>query len=85
MTEVLIDNWSSVSNNWYGRYRDPYQHEFTDMTIGNCLHGKVYGHPLIEDGHRVHTSIIKKIEGDIVTTQTGTLYRLGEINPCYLK
>lgn len=89
MNEVLIENWSCISNNWVGFFRDPYQHEFVDFALGNCLHGKVYGHPRIEDGHRAHTSRIKVIDthGDFVRveTETGTIYRLGAPNTNFCK
>ena len=88
---VLIDNWSCVSFYWLGLQRDPFDNEFLPLELGNCLHGKVQGHPKIEDGHRAHTSIIKEISRDPVTfqdqviTETGTVYRLGKINPEFEK
>ena len=86
MNEVDIENWSCVSNEWFGRMRDPYAHEFVDLTVGNCLHGKVYGHPKIEDGHRAHTSKIVLIErGGRITTETGTVYLLGDKNQNFCK
>lgn len=44
--------------------------------------GKVYGHPRIEDGHRVITSEIVDITEDMVyiTTQN-TIYQLGTAKP----
>lgn len=81
MKEVLIENWSIVDSLFPGRCRDPYKHEFRDFTVGNCLHGKVYGHKRIEDGHRALTTPIRTINGDLITTDSETVYRLGAVNP----
>jgi hypothetical protein len=86
MNEVLIENWSCVAPNWWRPQSDPYKHEFTDFALGNALHGKVYGHPKIEDGHRAITSMIVGInwegeDGVLVTTESGTIYKLGAPNP----
>ena len=84
--EVCIEWWSCISNDWVGYRRDPFAHEFRDLAIGNCLHGKVYGHPKIQDGHRAHTSKITLIErGGRITTESGTVYLLGEMNPHFEK
>jgi hypothetical protein len=52
-----------------------------------CLHGKVYGRPIFEDGDEVTTTRIKKIkvEGPDITviTRSGTEYRLGVVDPDY--
>lgn len=49
------------------------------------LVGAVYGHPdpRHPDGKRIQTSRIAAAEGRVVTTQRGTRYRLGRIDPRY--
>lgn len=47
------------------------------------LHGRVYGHPREGDGKSVITSKIRDSKGRIVTTESGTVYRLGRINRKY--
>lgn len=49
------------------------------------LGGRAYGHHRIEDGHRVITTPIKKVnvEQGLIQTESGTIYRLGEVDQQY--
>ncbi len=84
---VKLDNWSFVSNEWEGVRRDPFVEEFQAPVPGSCLHGFVTNHPKIEDGHRAHTSKVMAVglpsSRKLITTLTGTIYELGEVNPSY--
>lgn len=48
-----------------------------------ALGGVVTGHPTKPDGTHVQTSPIVRSRGRLCTTQTGTVYRLGEPCPSY--
>lgn len=45
--------------------------------IGCKLTGVVTGHPRKPDGEEVVTTRIVKVEGRLITTKSGTVYRLG--------
>jgi hypothetical protein len=45
----------------------------------------VFGHPEFENGDRVYTTRIVAINGREVTTRSGTVYTLGEVNPDYVE
>ena len=47
------------------------------------LVGYVYGHPSRPDGHKIQTTRIVDAQGRIITTRSGTQYRLGRISPAY--
>lgn len=47
------------------------------------LVGTVTGHPKHPDGSVVQTSAVKTAEGCLCTTETGTVYQLGEPSPDY--
>ena len=82
---VKIRDWSVVGYNWIGYRRDPDFTEFKNLEIGNSLHGKVNGHPRVEDGHRAHTSKIVSIGDDNrIVTQSGTVYQLMSPLPAYI-
>jgi hypothetical protein len=49
----------------------------------HVLAGEVYGHPKKADGSLVKTSAIEKIDGRIITTESGSVYRLGRISRKY--
>ncbi len=88
MQVVTINNWSFVHDEWRGFRRDPDLDEFVAPAPAPHLppiriHGKVTGHPRIEDGHRACTSPVVTIENSAVKTLTGTEYKLGDINPQY--
>lgn len=78
MKTVKIENWSIVDYDWEGFCRFPNMDEFRPFLIGFTLHGRVFGHPRIEDGHRARTTKIRSISGNIVTTMSETVYELGE-------
>jgi len=48
-----------------------------------CLHGWLTGHPGHADGNEVTTSPIVGVEGELVITESGTRYELGEVDPVY--
>lgn len=47
------------------------------------LQGTVYGHPKHDDGKRVVTSSIQKVDpvAKTVTTRSGSVYELGKVDP----
>ena len=49
------------------------------------IRGRVYGHPEHYDGKLISTSAVKKVSGRIVTTYSGSIYKLGTIEPDYRK
>jgi hypothetical protein len=67
---------------WFVRFdrHDPFAAPEVNPT---CLAGTVTGHPRKRDGQRVVTSYIVAAEGRIVTTRSGTRYRLGRIDRAY--
>ena len=73
---VKIEDWSVVGNT------DPYTPPECRVT---CLHGKVFGHPVKEDGSKVRTSQIVTVKGRTITTYSGTTYRLGRVSKTYLQ
>jgi hypothetical protein len=52
-----------------------------------CFQGTSYNHPTINDGDWIRTSGIVKYDEvlDLFTTETGSVYKLGEIDPQYAK
>lgn len=72
---VTLHNWSTTRVNIY---RSP---EIEPVS----LVGDVYGHPTRPDGRNVTTSQVKTVDGRIITTRSGSLYRLGRINPAFRK
>ena len=61
---------------------DPYQ---PPEIRGLVLWGVVTGHPRKADGTRVTTSRIVAAEGRVVTTSSGTKYRLGRVSRRYAR
>jgi len=47
------------------------------------LKGRVTGHPIKADGSVVQTNTIASAVGRLVTTESGTVYRLGDPSPNY--
>lgn len=43
-----------------------------------AVEGSVYGNPRFEDGKRVITSTVKQQRGNMITTQSGSVYKLGK-------
>jgi len=57
-------------------YENPYMAPEINPPV---LIGKSYGDPRREDGHIVKTTTIASASGRLVTTTSGTTYRLGRI------
>jgi len=74
---IKIDDWMTVAS-----IGSPYQ---APETLGICLRGMVYGHSRFENGDAVRTSVVVKVEGRKVFTRSGSVYRLGRINPGFRK
>lgn len=73
-----LENWSVIGP------QDPY----TPPEIASKhLCGEVYGHPdpYHYDRKLITTSKIVKVEGRTITTLTGTVYTLGNVDPKYAK
>lgn len=75
MSYVRIEQWSV---DWHGGAHDP--PELWSLH----LVGIVYGHPTKADETRIITSPIKSTKGRLVTTDSETVYELGEPSPAYL-
>jgi hypothetical protein len=73
---IILEKWGIVSTNPF--MAPERQTKFS-------LKGIVYNHPIKEDGKEVVTSFITNIEGNIVTTYSGSKYILGPPNPEYLE
>jgi hypothetical protein len=67
---VRIEEWRVTS-----RGGDAYTPPECQLRV---LAGKVYGHPRFPNGHYIWTSEIREVDGPKVTTQSGTVYHLGE-------
>lgn len=76
MNDVLINEWS-VQVRQGETHLPPNQ--------SGRLGGRVYGHPDFPDGSFVTTSRVMSAEGRQVTTESGTVYRLGEPSKDYLR
>jgi hypothetical protein len=75
---IKLDNWSVIMNTYkITPYTPP---EF----IGVCLQGHVENHPRLGCAF-VCTSEITEVEGRYVKTRSGTVYKLGNIEPKYRK
>lgn len=77
MDKTRLENWSVQGD----RYQAP-------ECAQPCLVGKVYNHPKSDrhpDGKKIRTSFIKKIEGKVITTYSGTVYCLGKPDSKYLQ
>jgi len=72
MDAVTIQNWSTTRSESHpdARYLAP---EILPLR----LQGVVHGHPKGHDGHHICTSAIVTVDGRLVTTRSGTVYRLG--------
>lgn len=73
---MKLENWSVTA-----RPTDPYQ---APELWGSCLRGDVKGHPKLGDTE-VTTSLIKNVNGRIVTTHSGSIYELGKVDEDYVK
>lgn len=73
---ILIENWSVSSN------ATPYT---APELIAPFLVGEVYNHPRFEPGKNISTSPIVAVDGLLVRTYSGSVYRLGTVAPSYLE
>ena len=76
MAVVRLEKWSTKVA------VDPYQ--APELAVMR-LHGEVYGHPYHSDGMEVTTSAIIEVNGKEITTASGTVYLLGEVDPDFEK
>ena len=94
MPEVRIENWAILNRDLASLddAREPKEGFSTHLGAGPLiLYGKAWGHRTIDDGHHVATSKIVRvelskddyIEDSVVTTESGTKYRLGRINKVF--
>lgn len=65
---MRLENWHVVASN------DP---DASPECQARKLTGEVFGHPRFEDGTQISTSRIEKIDGNRVTTKSGSVYTLG--------
>ena len=77
MGQVRLDYWSCTRGN-----ADPYRVPEQEAGVVR-LHGIVTCHPYKEDGHEVTTTRVVEVKGRVITTRSGTVYRLGKIHPTY--
>ena len=74
---ATINNWSVIVSPG-----SPYN---APEMRGICVCGNIKNNILIEDGHDVLTSTVKKVYHRVIHTVSGSRYRLGTINPKYRK
>ena len=74
---ILLEDWSTgfISN-------DPY---LAPEQKAICLQGMVTGHPRREGKHGIRTSSVAGVKGRIIATRSGSVYRLGKIDPTFRK
>lgn len=72
--------------NWCVRIVGPSSHYQPPELQNLILCGEVYDdmQGRWEDGHEIQTSRIEKVEGRIITTQSGTRYQLGKVSSNYV-
>jgi hypothetical protein len=73
--QVQMTQWAVV----YAT-EDPFQ---APEQASLALKGIVTGHPRKPDGSVIRTSGIAKAQGRVITTESGTVYRLGEPSEAY--
>lgn len=76
---MKLENWAVVSlpeDN--GIYTPP-------EAILHRITGEVHNSPKWENGHKITTSPIDDVKGNIVTTVSGSVYELGEPRPDYVE
>jgi len=49
------------------------------------ISGLVYGHHRFDDGERILTGWLAGVNGRVVTTVGGTVYRLGDVSPDFVR
>lgn len=74
---TILQNWSTCRP----RLCDPFA---APELTGIALQGVVHGHRHKPDGVRVVTSRVSRVIGKIVTTESGTVYELGDPSEDYL-
>ena len=74
-----LEKWRVVS---YDPTKNPYQPPESILVF---LNGCVYNHSKFEDGKNIATSLIKKVDGNLITTSNGSVYELGEPHPEYVE
>lgn len=72
MNRCRIEDYSFIT---YSPYAPP--------EVGCYLRGAVYDHPKHTDGSYIRTSQVVTIKGDEVTTESGTVYKLGSMSSEY--
>ncbi len=73
---MRIENWAVVAP-----IVDPFAAPETQPL---SLQGQVFGHPRFDDGQYITTSSIdKKNDKDEVITVSGSVYKLGRVDPSY--
>ena len=82
MSEFNTNSLTGTLEEWTVVGSSPYQPPENSLQI---LMGKMYKHATIPDGHEVRTSGIVRINGNIIETNSGSVYKLGEPDPCYVK
>lgn len=70
MDEIVeIEEWKVVNFRFGDFRKNPLQKFY--------LHGVVYGHKRFYNGEKITTSLVVGKKGDLVITESGTLYSLG--------
>lgn len=77
MTVSLLEQWSVVYLDEWNCYTAPERRP-------RGLRGIVHGHPRHEDGTRITTSRIGSANGRRVTTESGSVYHLGDAEEAFL-
>ena len=72
--EYLLEEWAPVTA------EEPY---LAPELRKRFLLGRVYGNPNFEEGKYVKTSSIKGWDGECVITNSGSRYKLGDVNANY--
>ncbi len=74
-----LEDWS------LGYYPSARQNPYlADEQRARVLQGDVYGSPAYADGHPVRTSAVVSARGNLVVTQSGSIYQLGTPDPKYV-
>ena len=70
-----LENWSVVA-----LIQNPYM---APEARGRALTGRVYDDPRFENGTTICTTALVGVSGQTVTTRSGSVYELGEVDPAY--
>lgn len=73
---VRIEHWAVADAHGASEYEAP-------ESRPRALVGRVFGHPRKQNGEFVKTSEIVEVIGRRVTTASGTVYLLGQVDPMY--